>query len=251
MNSREVFAHYITILDNLIDDYNFFRFYFQSPYSLDENIVGEYEEGYLKEENIDIRFGASRGCIIDYNFPYVVKFDLDGEQGACENEVKTYETAKLAGFERYLCEPIYLGDYIRTFEFYPYTEIVCNNVFFNNFNENDFTEELYYAMDEGLNTKTITICIPLYAYPRAEKYSAKIDYSHEVKNEVRKSHSPLAERSSTIGCAFIDEYGLMAFKEFSDFLEEHKVNDLHSGNIMSLNGHLIITDFSGYNFDNE
>lgn len=253
MDNREIFAHYTTILDNLIDDYNFFRFYFQSSYSLDEDIVGEYEEGYFREENIDIRFGVSRGCIIDHNFPYVVKFDLDEEQGiykgTCENEVMIYEAAKLAGFEKYLCEPIYLGEYVRTFEFYPYNEIIRHIDDFYGFNENDFTEKLYYAMDEGLNTKTITVNIPLYAYPRARKYFLKFDYSNEAKNEVIQNGSPLTERSSAIGCAFIEEYGKMAFKEFSEFLEEYEVNDIHSGNIMSLNGHLIITDFSGYNED--
>ena len=95
-----IYEHFAAILDKLMEE-SYFKYYFQTPWSLEDDIE--------ISDTISIKYGASRGCIIDRDFPYVVKFDLyidrENEIGTfCKKEIDTYEVARRANFSNYLVE---------------------------------------------------------------------------------------------------------------------------------------------------
>ena len=113
MKATMIFNHFKNILDDLIDESNFFKYYFQAPTSLDEDVYWEdWEEcEAIYSNSTSIRFGASRGCLIDDTYDYVVKFDLteSDESPTCSDEVLIYDAAAQNGLERFFAKPIYLG----------------------------------------------------------------------------------------------------------------------------------------------
>ena len=102
-----------------------------------------------------------------------------------------------------------------------------------------------------MTKKEITITIPLYAYPRAERYdfyqhNYEADQNQETLKKVSNSNSPLIERNNRIGFIFAEKYGEEEFFRLSEFLEAMHIDDLHTNNVMEINGELVITDYSGY-----
>ena len=95
----------------------------------------------------------------------------------------------------------------------------------------------------------IKISIPLYAARRGQK--VKFDYnffftpSSEVEEE-RFNKSPLIKESPIIAENFIKNYGTEEFFKLSDFLTFHRINDLHSDNVMFFEDGLKISDYAGY-----
>ena len=247
---EKIFKHYSHILDELIDNYNFFSYYFQEPYSVYEDILEEYESGTFKDWSLDIHFGASRGCLVDKTYDYVVKFDFPAEieRASCDAEMGIYSAAARMNLEKYFAKPIFLGTYTKKIYFYS-AEDINYNMNIDGYDEEKFSDDLQNAVDNwDLEREEIIIEVPLFAYPRAERY----DFGHHSNEEVssfRATHSdvsPLLERSTSVGIAFVKEYGEEAFEKLSEFLLDHKVNDLHSGNIMSYQNHLILTDYCGF-----
>ena len=57
----------------MLDTSLFFETFWQAPYS-SEDFYGSCDDEALPE-NLNIKFGATRGCIVDDNYDYVVKFD--------------------------------------------------------------------------------------------------------------------------------------------------------------------------------
>lgn len=256
METTTIFNHFKNILDDLIDESNFFKYYFQYPFSLEEDICWEDWEEFdsLYSNSTSLRFGATRGCLIDDTYDWVVKFDLDEamEHGTCDDEINFYEHAAQNHLEKYFAQPIYLGKYSKTFKFYDWCDIyeIFNGSPF--FNENWFMDKLQEIINNyDLTKKEITVTIPLYAYPRAERYDFyqhdyEMSQNQEALKKVSNSNSPLMERNSRIGFIFAEKYGEEEFFRLSEFLEEMSIDDLHSGNVMEINGELIITDYSGY-----
>ena len=111
------------------------------------------------------------------------------------------------------------------------------------FDEEKFNNELQEMIDEdnSIKRKKITIRIPLYGYARAEHY-----HIHSIPKVAVNFASPLCERNENIGRAFIRDWGENNFELFSEFLEEHRINDLHAGNIGCVNGKMVLIDFSGF-----
>ena len=81
----KTFEHYKRVLDDLIAENEFFRFYFQSPYTLMDRDNGLMREDYnCGNHNIEMFFGVTRGCIVDADYDEVVKFNLDtADENAC------------------------------------------------------------------------------------------------------------------------------------------------------------------------
>ena len=79
MNKKLIFEYYSRLLDKLIDEHDYFKYYFQDP-------TTQYF-GRLRENGLRIRCGIFRGCLISNNCDYVVKFPLSetGEE-CCERE---------------------------------------------------------------------------------------------------------------------------------------------------------------------
>lgn len=257
MKATMIFNHFKNILDELIDETNFFKFYFQNPATMEEDVYWEDWEEFdsLYTNSTSLRFGATRGCLIDDTYDWVVKFDLDeaAEHGTCDDEINFYDHAAQNHLEKYFAQPIYLGRYSKTFKFYNWCDIY--EIFEDGypfFDETWFVDKLQEAIDNyDLTKKEITITIPLYAYPRAERYDFyQHDYeacqNQETLKKVSDSNSPLIERNSRIGFIFAEKYGEEEFFRLSEFLEEMHIDDLHINNVMEVNGELVITDYSGY-----
>lgn len=258
MKATMIFNHFKNILDELIDETNFFKFYFQNPSSLEQDVCWEDWEKFesLYSNSTSLRFGATRGCLIDDTYDWVVKFDLDeaAEHGACSDEIIFYDYASQNRLEKYFAQPIYLGKYSKIFKFYNWRDI-CE-IFDGDcpfFDEVWFVDKLQETIDNyDLTKEEITITLPLYAYPRAEPYdfcqrsNYEAGQNPEALKKISASNSPLIERNTRIGFIFAGKYGEEEFFRLSEFLEEMNINDLHACNVMEVNDELIITDYSGY-----
>ena len=123
MDKSEIFAHYSAIIDNILDNSMFFETYFQNPFFLESNIYGEEHDEL--PSNISICDGATRSCIIDNNYDYVVKFDIneDNYGSVCEREAQIYLNAIACSLEQYFNEIVYIGCYTKTIQFYNYWDI--------------------------------------------------------------------------------------------------------------------------------
>lgn len=254
MKATMIFNHYKNILDELLSESNFFKYYFQAPTSLEEDICWEdWEEECcaLFDNSTSIRFGATRGCFIDDTYDYVVKFDLDEaqENGSCFDEVLIYDAAAQNGLERFFAQPIYLGTYTKKIKFYSYYDLCEEFEDFGCFDESAFCEKLQFIIEAyDIEKREITINIPLFAYPRAERHEFHVYEKDrdEIYYSVSRSNSPLVEREAGIGYAFVSLYSEEVFDALTEFCDEHKINDLHTGNVMEINGELIFTDYCGY-----
>lgn len=250
MKATMIFNHFKNILDELIDESNFFKYYFQYPTSLDEDIYWEdWEEcEAIYSNSTSIRFGASRGCLIDDTYDYVVKFDLTNgdEAPTCSDEVLIYDAAAQNGLERFFAKPIYLGTYTKKIKFYAWSYDIENPYCF----DEDYIAKSIQELIDNYDThkEEIEIKIPLYAYPKAERHEFHVyeEDQDETYRSVSHSNSPLVEREAGIGYAFISMYGEDVFDALTEFCDEHNINDLHTGNVMELNGELIFTDYCGY-----
>ena len=156
---QALFTHFSSILDNLLDNSNWFRTYFQAPWSLSDDINGE--DVSEMDDNIHIRSGATRGCIIDDRYDWVVKFDIeeDYEYGsACAREVDIYTDAQERSLTKYFCPVIYLGYYQRTINFYSINDIE-REVNLYEYDEDSIVDAVCNLEDDL--KQEITIYIPL------------------------------------------------------------------------------------------
>ena len=242
MDKIEIFNHFSELLDNLIIDFNFFKYYLQEPYSLDEDI---YPSDWNYEDLIFYN-GATRACLLDKNFPYVIKFNLCNFE-SCEFEEEIYSKANHCGLEKYFEELFYVGTYERVITFPSFEAL--NEYSWSRFfwDEKEFNEILELVEQDYFSE--IKISIPLYAARRGQK--VKFDYnffftpSSEVEKE-RFNKSPLIKESPIIAENFIKNYGTEEFFKLSDFLTFHRINDLHSDNVMFFEDGLKISDYAGY-----
>lgn len=245
MDKKAIFDHYSTFLDHIIDTSPFFAMYFQNPYYLDEDICGQ-DEDHLPV-NINFSCGATRCCIVDEDYDYVVKFDIeeDYEYGSsCSREEEIYSHSIVEGVNTYLCECMFLGCYTHTIDFYDYSNIE-NMLNWGSADVEGFEKEFYNNIADFGTPQQITISIPLYAYPRADDYDCGIP-SYEEKCIVNCYESPLKERNQALAAAFIREYGEEEYVKFTDFAYEYDINDLHLANIGSVDGKLCLIDYAGY-----
>lgn len=244
MNKQAVLNHYSSIIDNMIDNSMFFATYFQAPCYLEENIYGEDHAELPMGDNISLCGGATRVCLIDEDYDWVVKMDIDEDRygSACEREVNIYSDAKEEHLEQYMTEAVYLGTYNRTFNFYSVWEIerYCDRYEYYS----DFDEDLA-GYEDSLTIVPITISIPLYGYRRASGYDCG-PQNNELINAAQKIVSPLRDRNIAVASAFVREYGMEEYERFTDFIIRHRINDLHLSNIGAIKGHLVLIDFSGY-----
>ena len=119
MNQEAVFNHFSKIIDNMLDNSLFFETFWQRPWS-EETIEGSIDDPAVPE-NINLYFGASRGCIYDENYNYVVKFDIEGDRysdSLCDREIDIYRAAVARGLDAYFTKPTFLGIYHRVINFY-------------------------------------------------------------------------------------------------------------------------------------
>ena len=249
MNKEKIFQHFSVIIDNMLDNSLFFDTFLQNPSYMD-NIIGSIDD-IAVPDNIEIHFGASRACIIDQNYNYVVKFDMESDvfgDSLCQREIDIYRAAKTKQLDNFFLEPVYIGTYCRTINFYDFFNIE-RNMNWCDYNPEKFDNDFMYAEDDFGEIHPITIEIPLYAYPKVEHYSySKLTPTEEKKYQkiINSVNSPLKERNQQIAMEFVFCYGLEQYEKLSDFMYEYNINDIHYDNIGNLNGKLICIDFAGY-----
>ena len=250
MNKKQVFEHYSSILNDLLDDSLWFETYFQQPYMLDEDIRGC--DWSRIPANLSLCCGATRGCFVDEDYDYVVKFDIDDDDmygSACAREEELYRRAQTHGLDQYFAEVAYIGTYTRTINFYDLYDIEQAMTWYG-YSEDEFDNEFAAHEDDMGTIHPITISIPLYAYRRADHYDmwantpAQITLAEE--NEAKRFASPLRSRNLSVAIAFIREYGMEEYRRFSEFGMAEDINDLHCNNIGSIDGHFVLIDYSGY-----
>lgn len=245
MSKREIFNHFSTIIDEMLENSLFFDMYFQRPYGFSDIIDGnDYEE---LPAGLLISSGATRTCLIDQDYDWVVKFDTEEDAfgSPCEREVEIYNASKAYALERYFAEVIYLGTYTRTINFYNFNDIEENIGDFYDYNPDDFEKKFLENEEKFGPVCPITISIPLYAYRKAESYDCG-PVDRTMSNLAEKVASPLRSRNIAVATAFIREYGMDEYKAFSQFSLEWDINDLHLNNIGDIGGHFVIIDYSGY-----
>lgn len=246
MNKHEVFAHFSDIIDNMLHYSLFFCTYFQNPYPA-ENIYGAIDD-LAVPENIAIKFGATRGCIVDEDYDYVVKFDVEEDKygWACEREEKIYHAAVIEGVSNYFAECVYLGTYHKVIPFYSYSEIERKMDWYD-YDGESFDNTFMQIEDELGEIRDIVISIPLYAYPRASRkyHSPSID-TDEIINKAQKIISPMRDKNLAVAIDFIREYGEDEYQRVSDFMIEQDINDLHTGNFAFINNRYVCLDYSGF-----
>lgn len=245
MNKRAIFEHYSYILDSLIDNSVFWSVYFEQPYGLD-TIYGDEEDNSLPS-SVTLAYGATRACLIDDNEDWVVKFDVsdDGLGSCCDREVDIFRAAESAGLERYFADAIFLGVYEHTINSYEMAEVEQKMDWYG-YDEAEFERRLIDIEDQ-LTVKRVHISIPLYAYPRATECEYPF-LTDEEQRTISSRETPLNERSIAVAGAFIEEYGMDSYNELCEFCVEHRINDLHMGNIgvTTYDNRLVLIDFSGY-----
>lgn len=252
MNKNEVFNHFSTLLDDMIEGSLFFQTYFQAPCYI-EDVHGSIDDVNVPK-NVHLYFGATRGCIVDDDFNYVVKFDIDEDSwndSVCHREADIYSRAVRSGVARYLASCVYLGTFTKTIQFYHYDDI-DQHMDWRDYNFTEFNDEFMKHEDDFGNIVSITINVPLYAYPKADYFSMDTSgASAETYNCARRINSPLRERNLSLAIVFIEQYGEEAYVDFTEFMVEENINDLHCGNVGMVNGSFVLIDYAGYHSSDE
>lgn len=244
MNKKEIFAHFSSILDDMLYDSLFFKTFWQAP-SDEEDMCGSIDDRALPE-NISINFGATRGCIIDDDYNYVVKFDTNSDLNgpACEREEYLYKAARDNNLEQYFAECIYLGTYVKNILFYDYNKIE-RYVRWYGYDWREFEKNFMLNEDKFGDLHNITITIPLYAYPKARQHY----YREGTKEDITRAKSitsPMRDSNLAVAIDFVRYYGVEEYQRISNFMYDEDINDLHLANCGEINGHFCIIDYSGY-----
>ena len=241
MKPQEIFEHYTAMMDDMLQAHDFWKIYFQAPLPL-------YNE---QEIPFPLFSGATRSCLVDINYPYVVKWDTieSGEECGCEREAALYDAAVNEELDQYFLEPICLGYYERTVVAYDasdfYDERNYNEKYYPN--EKEYAEAITCLESEGLWPTRHTIRLKLWAYPRAISAQGLLRKQHSDEAKKAASSYPRYGRNLDMPsiAAWVDEIGVAEFAHLYEFLLDNDINDLHSGNIMQYNSHLVFSDYAG------
>ena len=247
MNKNAIFAHFSHVIDNMVENSLFFTALFLAPQYV-EDIEGSVDNKALPE-NISMHFGATRGCIIDDDYDYVVKFDIEGDaisDSICDREVGIYLRAKQANLHPYFAAAEYLGCYTKTVMFRSIERAIDAIAYLGYYDEENFTRHFTEHENEMGEIVPLTISVPLYGYPKATQHDLNHFPSTDLVERANSIASPIKQRRIEIATDFIKQYGAEAYELLSTFMYEEDINDLHMGNIGDVDGHLVFIDYSGY-----
>lgn len=239
MRFNEVFKFYSNIIDEMIESDDFFKLFFQRPTSYDDNMDGFCARN---RAHYEVCFGASRGCIVSDCQDYVVKFDVEEyDYSRVEEDITEY--AFNCGMDKYIAPCTYIGTYHKKIHFYDINDLdgFCCSEYF----DSSELEDIYERSD--CEYMDINIAIPLFAYPKAITHPHYASAPDRSCYDIASKHdSPLDNQSREIAARFIEEYGEDAYIEFSDFCLEHGINDIHTGNVGTIDGRFVIIDYAGF-----
>ena len=249
MNKHEVFKHFSDILDDMLYHSLFWSTFFQQPCSMDD-VYGSIDDISFPN-NLKIKFGATRGCLIDAYYDYVVKFDVEEDRNgsSCKREAYLYNVAKEQNLNQYFAECVYLGTYTKTIHFYDYS-IIERQLSWYGYDWREFEQDFMANEDNFGEIHDITISIPLYAYPKAQPHVPRGIMGSEDENEymskAQKIMSPMRDSNLMVAIDFIRQYGEDEYHRITDFLYEEDINDLHISNFADINGKYCAIDYAGY-----
>ena len=195
------------------------------------------QEGLEAEEDfIETAAGASKVVVIYRGLPYVVKIPAIGQYCCCEDEDEDDECS--------------------TDKFIPFSGGNGDNAFDYCAAEVDIYEEAAFAGFEKYFAKTsfwkrTESGYPLYIQERVN--TGAWNYVKEpsaASKTIAESYNRFCYKITDPNwvASFIDFFGEMEFLRFSNFLEEHELNDFHSGNLgyRLRTGEPVIFDYSGF-----
>lgn len=204
----------ISMIDLLIDKYNFGKFLFEMR-TKDGffNWQDCYVEEILNKYNGTIRFraGATKAVIIFDELGYVIKFPFANSRcNYCNQEFLNYRTAADVGLEEYLayCDILYsFTNGCASVTAYVMEEVDCN------------TYEVYSTIES--------------------KYPDIIDDYEGAVEPDSIDEDPILE----FLCA---EWGKDIYDRFQSLINMCNINDIHGGNIGWNGNNWVIIDYSGY-----
>ena len=234
MNSEQIFTHYATLLDHLLREDGYWRAYFQAPFSCESIRVAKHTW---------LRSGVSRATLVDEEYDWVVKFDLDGASNTCARELCTYEDALAQEFDCYLCECRFLGVYRKVVEYWDWDKV--GEWAWKE--KDEFEEKIRQERFHLGKRKQIEIVLPLYGYKRATPYKFKFGLTWRDEDFCEShSRSPLVRCYKEIAVVFKEMYGVEEFERFSEFCENYGIDDLHTGNVGVIDGRFVVIDWAGF-----
>lgn len=232
MDKEKIFHHYSQLLDEILDNSEYYKLYFQSCYTFDDD--------ELIYDNLTLSTGISRACLIDNNYNYVVKIPLASCHDECDREIYLYGEAIDNNVEQFFARPEFLGFYTKVICAYDIKEV---EEYFLWKNQEEFWN-LFGEIKSTLKKQRIIIELPLYAYPRAEAYKFN-HYSLCDEIKARSIQSPLKGHNLAIAASFIGEYGEEQYQKLTSFLYDYDIDDIHLGNVGSINNHICLIDYAG------
>ena len=236
MDRKKVFEYYSSILDEKAQDYSVFKSFLTNPSCC-------YYDSDADFGDLHVVCGATRAALITDDYNYVVKIDIDTDEGGdciSERELAIWKMVADSHLAQCFTEIEFLGYYVRHWNWYAFhTEEVMLD-----WNEDEFEK---YVAEQGYEKEYVTISIPLYGCEKADTDTFHYPNSSlEVKEYVETHASPLCERCKDIAEAFIMDYGYEIYEELTDFCYESGVNDIHKGNIGYIDNKIVLLDFGGY-----
>ena len=236
MDKKAVFNHYYKLLDDLREDSLAFQNFLYWCNT---------EEEYWRFDSSLVSCGATRAALIDNEYPYVVKWDIDYDtwgDSSCEREVAIYNEAKNCGLQRYFTEATYLGEYRRVVRGYN-----LEYEYHADMNNEEYMEEVERCDCEE---QEFVISISLYGYEYADCGSIlDCESTPALREQLHKYKSPLCERNLSVGMNFLVSYGEEEFEKLTDFCCNFNINDLHAGNVGYIGDNIVIVDFGSYHCD--
>ena len=237
MDKEKIRSHFEGVIDRLMQGNEVFKVFFQSPWFMDDVDI---------DDKLHLFFGVRRCTIVDDDFDWVVKIELNEPHadGTCEKEMAVYEEAKKQGLEDCFVECGNIGMFDRVVEGYEFDGQLWD------FDEEDLMIE--NREKHGEQKMKFRISFSMYAYKKVRTNLRSSSASTpEEESFLNKNKSPLTEKSELVGLEFMREYGEETYKKLGEFCKKYDINDLHCGNVGYDNGKIVLIDFAGYHESEE
>lgn len=212
MNVNEIREHWLSILEVLEEKEGISNFLFKDKLAFYQwkGKLDEKGEKILQNfKNLDLFWGYSKICILDKNFPYVLKIPFRDEERSIEREINIFKEAQEENLDSFFGENICLGEYNKGF-----------------WKRNYFI----YAMEK-------VIIDPI-----------KIrESSNRKKSLIREKEDNWIysfDEDEVTGC-MEEYYSEEEMRRLYHFCDEMSINDIHSDNIGFLEDRPIIIDYAG------
>lgn len=204
---------YAAALDRAIVSNKALAAYLTDPYPLDDYIdLGD---------GLHITSGLSRIVLIADDSDYIIKFDMNNTH-YCEQEKNI--CSKSGQFQDCFAKCINSFNYHRKIKIY-----------------NDITGVEYFTQDiyDDTPNSTQDINYTFYVYEKAQFHPMECALSLPSRGD-----SPLTEFSIGVGNEFYCYLGEKKYEEFSNFLKENKISDIHPYNFGYICNRPVLIDYT-------